>query len=95
MTRDMEARPYRPDELRVVEYINKISWRIIGAGNDPIGFLLAAHAMAIRDMLAAGRLLDWCLPRLPMAYRPTLQRMRADPMEFDHTPIVQSETRHD
>ena len=55
-TRDMEARPYSPDELRVVEYINKISGRNIGAWDDPIGFILAAHAMAIRDLLSSGRI---------------------------------------
>ena len=67
-------------------------------GNPPARPSISSRAAATiaQDRIdAAGRLLDWCLPRLPMAYRPTLQRMRADPMEFDHTPIVQSETRHD
>jgi hypothetical protein len=42
--RDLNIRPYNPDELRVVEYLEMISDGI-GPGFDPIGFLIASHAM--------------------------------------------------
>lgn len=41
--RDFNEKPYTPDELRVVDYISQITDGMIGAGSDPIGFLLASH----------------------------------------------------
>lgn len=39
--RDLDKNPYTPEEQRVAEYLVKLSG--IGAGSDPIGFLIAAH----------------------------------------------------
>jgi hypothetical protein len=47
--RDMKTKPYTPDEQRVVDYINEITEGKIGAGNDPIGFLIASHAYTMRE----------------------------------------------
>lgn len=52
--RDMEARPYSADELRVVEYIRSVTNNNVGAGDDPIGFLLVAHALAVRETMKPG-----------------------------------------
>lgn len=43
MTRDLKIEPYRPDEQRVVAYLREIM-PDIGAGDDPVGFLIASHA---------------------------------------------------
>ncbi len=40
--RDMDKEPYTKDEIRAVEYLVSIA-PDIGAGDDPIGFLLASH----------------------------------------------------
>lgn len=42
MDRDIVANPYRPDEQRVVDYLRSLM-PDIGAGDDPIGFLIASH----------------------------------------------------
>lgn len=47
---DRYGQPYSPDERRVVEYILKITNNQIGAGNDPIGFLIASHAELSRRL---------------------------------------------
>ena len=52
--RDIEALPYSTEELRVVEYLHKLM-PDIGAGSDPIGFLIASHA-ALRHR--AGKAVD-------------------------------------
>jgi hypothetical protein len=45
--RDMEKNPYSADEKRVAEYVVKLTG--VGAGNDPIGFLMASHAALVED----------------------------------------------
>lgn len=40
--RDFDQNPYSSDELRVVEYLSKMLPGI-GAGDDPISFLMASH----------------------------------------------------
>ena len=42
MARDLDTQPYTTDEQRVVDYLVKLTG--IGAGDDPIGFLIASHA---------------------------------------------------
>jgi hypothetical protein len=44
MERDFETNPYSPDEERVADYLIEITAGAIGAGDDPIGFLIASHA---------------------------------------------------
>lgn len=39
----MRDKPYSPDEQRVCDYIAVVSNGQIGAGDDPIGFLIASH----------------------------------------------------
>ena len=41
MERDMDARPYSPDEERVAKWLAETTG--IGGGDDPIGFLIASH----------------------------------------------------
>jgi hypothetical protein len=48
MKRDIDLRPYTPDENRVAEYIVELTG--IGAGDDPIGFLMASHQELGRRM---------------------------------------------
>lgn len=42
--RDYEANPYDKHETRVVDYIDDLTDGTIGAGHDPVGFLIASHA---------------------------------------------------
>lgn len=51
--RNFSLNPYTPDEQKVVRYLHQIM-PDIGAGDDPIQFLIASHAMLI-DILKAGR----------------------------------------
>ena len=39
----MEAQPYTPDEQRVASWLVKLHDGLAGAGDDPIGFVLASH----------------------------------------------------
>lgn len=48
--RDLDKNPYSKDEQRVIEYLNKISPGI-GAGDDPIGFLIAVYDLLRNDLL--------------------------------------------
>ena len=52
MSRNIESTPYTSDEQRVVDYLHKIMPEI-GAGDDPIGFLIASHA-SLLEMNATG-----------------------------------------
>jgi hypothetical protein len=45
--RDLEARPYTPDELRVARYLVELTG--IGAGDDPIGFLIVSHRTIVDE----------------------------------------------
>jgi hypothetical protein len=47
--RDLHEKPYTADEQRVVDYINLITDGAVGAGSDPIGFLLASHSYIQRE----------------------------------------------
>lgn len=47
--RDMKAKPYTPDEQRAADYLVKATKGLVGAGNDPLGFLIASHGY-LRDM---------------------------------------------
>lgn len=49
LDRDMTAKPYSKDEERVVDYILHITDGTVGAGSDPIGFLIASHAFTQRE----------------------------------------------
>jgi hypothetical protein len=42
--RDIESHPYSDDEKRVAKYIVEMTNNTAGAGDDPIGFLIASHA---------------------------------------------------
>lgn len=46
--RDFDTQPYSADELRIVKYLTEIA-PDIGAGDDPIGFILASHAQLVHD----------------------------------------------
>lgn len=46
--RDFESTPYTDEEMRVVNYL-RFMCPDIGAGDDPIGFLLASHGALVRD----------------------------------------------
>ncbi|GAA0267462.1 hypothetical protein LNAOJCKE_3020 [Methylorubrum aminovorans] len=41
--RNLDVDPYRADEMRVVGYLLEIA-PDVGAGDDPIGFLIASHS---------------------------------------------------
>lgn len=45
MERDIEANPYSVQEQRVADYITELTGGAIGAGDDPVGFLIGSHAM--------------------------------------------------
>lgn len=47
--RDFDANPYTPEEKRVAEYIAQQTGGAVGAGDDPIGFLLASHQFTMRE----------------------------------------------
>jgi hypothetical protein len=46
--RDFKTNPYSHDELRVVGYLAKIL-PDVGAGDDPIAFLIASHNVIVDD----------------------------------------------
>ena len=48
MTRDFEQNPYSEDELKVIAYLQEIAPEV-GAGDDPIGFLIASHRTISRE----------------------------------------------
>jgi hypothetical protein len=58
--RDVEKNPYSADEKRVAEYVVKLTG--VGAGNDPIGFLMASHATLVKDIKNK----TWCGGGLPL-----------------------------
>jgi hypothetical protein len=41
--RNLNEKPYSPDEERVADYIVGLMGGVAGAGSDPIGFLIASH----------------------------------------------------
>jgi len=49
MERDFDARPYDASELKVVSYLREIV-PDIGAGDDPVAFLIASHAALRHDL---------------------------------------------
>ncbi len=49
MTRNLDTHPYTPDEKRVAVYIVRITEGNVGAGDDPIGWLIASHEMMALD----------------------------------------------
>lgn len=53
--RDMDAKPYTADEQRVVDWLRSRT-PDVGAGDDPIGFLLASYELVIgeRNELRSG-----------------------------------------
>ena len=42
--RDTETNPYSPDEARVAKFLVELSGGNVGAGDDPIGFLMSSYA---------------------------------------------------
>jgi len=42
--RDIEKNPYTPDEARVAKFLWEMTNGAVGAGDDPIGFLLSSYA---------------------------------------------------
>ncbi len=56
---------YTPEQQRVADYIVECTNDQIGAGEDPIGFLIAAHGLLIRDNK---KLRDFLLESLLIAY---------------------------
>lgn len=47
--RDFEKNPYTEDEMKVVNYLSRIN-PDIGAGSDPITFLIASHSALIQEL---------------------------------------------
>lgn len=47
--RDIEKSPYSADEARVVIHLASLFEGKLGAGDDPIGFLIASHAALVDD----------------------------------------------
>lgn len=47
--RDLDRDPYSTDEQRVADYLVEITGGLVGAGNDPIGFLIASHRMMVEE----------------------------------------------
>ena len=50
--RDIEASPYSPDELRVAEWLGANTG--VGAGDDPIGFVMASLEYSVMQRNQAG-----------------------------------------
>lgn len=50
--RNLETHPYDGHETRVSDYINEITKGVIGAGDDPVGFLIASHATLVEHIQA-------------------------------------------
>lgn len=52
--RDTEKNPYSKDERRVATYLWELFEGKIGAGDDPIGFLIASHRELVRRLKQKG-----------------------------------------
>jgi hypothetical protein len=51
--RDFEADPYSEQEKRVADYLVNLTAGQVGAGDDPIGFLMASHGYIIEQQRQA------------------------------------------
>jgi hypothetical protein len=51
--RDFDARPYSADERRVVDWLIERTKGMVGAGDDPIGFVLASYALVHMEKTTA------------------------------------------
>jgi hypothetical protein len=58
MERDIEKNPYTPDEQRVADYISGVTNNMIGAGDDPIAFLMASHSLLRKEHYTQKRELE-------------------------------------
>lgn len=47
--RDFDKKPYSPEEQRAAEYLCQLTGGTVGAGDDPIGFLIASHSYTMRE----------------------------------------------
>jgi hypothetical protein len=47
--RDFEANPYSEQENRVVDYLIGLTDGHVGAGDDPIGFLISSHGYIVQQ----------------------------------------------
>lgn len=47
MDRDLSVKPYTYEEARIAKYLFQLTG--IGAGDDPVGFLIASHAALVED----------------------------------------------
>lgn len=47
--RDLDTQPYSVDEARVAAYLSSLFDGKIGAGDDPIGFLIASHSLLAQE----------------------------------------------
>lgn len=47
--RDLNLEPYSRDEQRVVHWLLRRTKEMIGAGDDPIGFLLASYEFMMSE----------------------------------------------
>lgn len=63
--RDIVNKPYSEDEKRVADYLTVITNGQIGAGDDPIGFLIASHRYQVQitkdlnaEIIAYEKLID-------------------------------------
>jgi hypothetical protein len=52
MERDFDTKPYTADERKVVDYLTRLT-PDIGAGDDPITFLIASHVALRADLAEA------------------------------------------
>lgn len=51
--RDFDAAPYTPDERRVADWLIARTEGMVGAGDDPIGFVLASYELVHAERTAA------------------------------------------
>lgn len=56
MERDFEAVPYTDDEAKVAKYLAELTG--IGAGDDPIAFIIASHALSREEIRHLRTLVD-------------------------------------
>lgn len=56
MERDFDTTPYTPDEIRVADWLIKRA-PYIGAGDDPVGFLMASYEFMSAQLTDARRAL--------------------------------------
>ena len=75
--RDVDKDPYSEAERRIADYISEATSGTVGAGDDPVGFLLASHALLRANYKTLERQLE-IMNRFMDKVGPAVVELKAD-----------------